>query len=88
MMFMGAIAGLAGIYFPELWFGDLSGPLAALLAILCSFLCAALGAAIYGFLTITLRANQNVTGLALTIFGVGASAISSARSSPPMPRAR
>jgi len=26
---------------------------------------------IYGFLTITLRANQNVTGLTLTIFGVG-----------------
>lgn len=71
MMFMGAIAGLASIYFPELWFGALPGWLAALLAIFCSFACAALGAAIYGFLTITLRANQNVTGLALTIFGVG-----------------
>ena len=72
MMFMGAIAGLAGIYFPELWFGEMtSGFLTVLLAVVCSFLCGAFGAAIYGFLTITLRANQNVTGLTLTIFGIG-----------------
>ena len=32
----------------------------------------AIGALIYSFLTITLRANQNVTGLALAIFGTGA----------------
>uniref|UniRef100_UPI003A5C8329 ABC transporter permease subunit n=1 Tax=Muricomes intestini TaxID=1796634 RepID=UPI003A5C8329 len=31
----------------------------------------AIGALIYSFLTITLRANQNVTGLTLTIFGTG-----------------
>ena len=30
-----------------------------------------LGALIYSFLTISLRANQNVTGLTLTIFGTG-----------------
>ncbi len=30
-----------------------------------------LGGLIYSFLTITLRANQNVTGLALTTFGMG-----------------
>ena len=30
-----------------------------------------LGGLIFSFLTITLRANQNVTGLALTIFGMG-----------------
>ena len=29
------------------------------------------GALLFSFLTITLRANQNVTGLALTIFGTG-----------------
>jgi hypothetical protein len=29
------------------------------------------GSLIFSFLTITLRANQNVTGLALTIFGTG-----------------
>ena len=30
-----------------------------------------MGQLIYSFLTITLRANQNVTGLTLTIFGTG-----------------
>ena len=29
------------------------------------------GALIYAFLTVTLRANQTVTGLSLTIFGTG-----------------
>ena len=36
---------------------------AAMLSMLCGL--------IYSFLTVTLRANQNVTGLALTTFGVG-----------------
>lgn len=40
-------------------------------ATLASLLCAALCALIYAFLTITLQANQNVTGLALTTFGIG-----------------
>lgn len=39
--------------------------------LLASFLMAALMGVIYSFLTVTLRANQNVTGLALTTFGVG-----------------
>jgi general nucleoside transport system permease protein len=42
-----------------------------LLAILASMLSSGAGAAIYGFLTITMRTNQVVTGLALTIFGAG-----------------
>ncbi|MEG1538045.1 MAG: ABC transporter permease, partial [Clostridiales bacterium] len=71
MMFMGALAGLAGVYFPEMWFGEISGGACFILAVLFSFLCGAFGAAIYGFLTITLRAQQNVTGLALTMFGIG-----------------
>ncbi len=45
--------------------------LIVLAGILCSFLMAAFMGAIYSFLTVTLRANQNVTGLALTTFGVG-----------------
>ena len=39
--------------------------------ILCAFLAGALASLIFSFLTITLRANQNVTGLALSIFGTG-----------------
>lgn len=42
-----------------------------IVAILASFLSGALMGAIYSFLTVTLHANQNVTGLAMTTFGVG-----------------
>ena len=42
-----------------------------LVAILGAGLFGALGGLIYSFLTVTLRSNQNVTGLALTIFGTG-----------------
>lgn len=42
-----------------------------ILGILSSFVMAVLMGLIYSFLTVTLRANQNVTGLALTTFGVG-----------------
>lgn len=41
------------------------------LAVLDAFLAGLLSALIYAFLTVTLKANQNVTGLTLTIFGVG-----------------
>lgn len=42
-----------------------------LLALIGGMAGAMLGALVYAFLTVTLRANQTVTGLALTIFGVG-----------------
>jgi simple sugar transport system permease protein len=71
MMFMGALSGLAGVFISESLFSGLSGPAVVLIAIICSFACGAFGASIYSFLTVTLRANQNVTGLTLTIFGVG-----------------
>lgn len=45
--------------------------LIVLFGICASFTAAALMGLIYGFLTITMRANQNVTGLALTTFGAG-----------------
>lgn len=40
--------------------------------IIVAFLASALCGSIYAFLTVTMHANQNVTGLALTIFGLGA----------------
>ena len=43
-----------------------------LFAILASFLGGALMGALYSFLTVSLKANQNVTGLAMTTFGAGA----------------
>ena len=42
-----------------------------LFAIIASFLGGAIMGAIYSFLTVTLKANQNVTGLAMTTFGAG-----------------
>jgi len=47
--------------------------LAILIPVLATILGGALMGLIYSFLTVTLRANQNVTGLALTTFGVGLS---------------
>jgi len=71
MMFMGAISGLAGVFVAEAAFPNMGGAMIIFIAIICSFLCGAFGASIYSFLTVTMRANQNVTGLTLTIFGVG-----------------
>ncbi len=69
-MFMGAVAGIAGAFFYNNAGGS-NGFIALLLALVFSFIFGALGALIYSFLVITLRANQNVTGLILTIFGTG-----------------
>ena len=49
----------------------LPGFLIVILGILGSVIMAMLCGLIYSFLTVSLRANQNVTGLALTTFGVG-----------------
>lgn len=47
--------------------------LAVFIPILATLVGGAIMGLIYSFLTVTLRANQNVTGLALTTFGVGIS---------------
>ena len=71
-MFMGGALGLgAAFYYEKLAGAAASAPLAVVIAIAASFLAGALAALLFSFLTITLRANQNVTGLALTIFGTG-----------------
>lgn len=72
LMFMGGAFGLMGAFVYNNAAGEnASGFMAVLLAIICSFIAGCLGSLIFSFLTITLRANQNVTGLALTIFGTG-----------------
>lgn len=71
MMYLGGIGGLMGAFFYERAVENPSGFVGILIAFVCAFLAAALGGLIYSVLTVTLRANQNVTGLALTIFGVG-----------------
>ena len=71
IMYMGAIGGLAGAFLYEIGTENPNGFIGILCAILGSLLFSLAGALIYSVLTITLRANQNVTGLALTTFGVG-----------------
>lgn len=46
--------------------------LIVIIAILCAFLGGVMMGMIYSLLTVTFRANQNVTGLAMTTFGAGA----------------
>ncbi len=73
LMYMGGAFGLAGAFYYGNAMGDsANGLVAVLIATLAAFLAGVIGALIFSFLTITLRANQNVTGLALTIFGTGA----------------
>ena len=73
IMYVGAISGVIGSFLYEQ--SVPSGELAALPAIAIPMLCSLLGSFLMGllycFLTVTLRANQNVTGLAMTTFGVG-----------------
>ena len=76
IMYLGGIAGLASTFFYENMLCPKYGwtPNATICIVVClvaTFLAAALGGLIYSFLTITLRTNQNVTGLTLTIFGSG-----------------
>lgn len=72
IMYMGGAFGLAGAFYYEKAVGTAaSGPMAIALALLAAFSAGCVASLIYSFLTITLRANQNVTGLALSIFGTG-----------------
>lgn len=71
IMYMGGISGIIGGYLYE---HSTDSPVAALciiIPLLSSLLGSVLMALIYSFLTVTLRVNQNVTGLALTTFGIG-----------------
>ena len=71
MMYMGGIAGLAGAFLYENATASPIPAVGCLIALACALLAGALGGLIYSVLTISLRANQNVAGLALTTFGVG-----------------
>lgn len=71
IMYLGAFAGFASAYTYEKLVAEPSRIICVCLAMIAAFAAAALGGLIYCFLTTTLRANQNVTGLALTTFGMG-----------------
>lgn len=71
IMYIGGIASLVGVFFYEGSTENPSSLLCVLIALGCGFAAAAFAGLIFSFLTVTLRANQNVTGLTLTIFGSG-----------------
>ena len=73
IMCLGALGGAVGVnfYFNIFNTTDPNTFLILFVSMLFSFLFASLGGLIYAFLTVSLQANQNVTGLALTTFGVG-----------------
>ena len=71
MMYMGGVAGLIGAFLYENNAANPSPIVGMLIALVCALVCSGLGALLYSVLTISLRANQNVTGLALTTFGMG-----------------
>lgn len=70
----GVAGGCLGVY---TYMGMLSNPihpnylLLVLFGVVFAFVFAAFLGAIYAFLTVSLKCNQNITGLALTTFGVG-----------------
>ena len=70
-MYMGGVGGLIGAFLYENATANPVPAMGMLIALLCALAFSAIGALIYSVLTITLRANQNVTGLTLTIFGCG-----------------
>ena len=73
IMYVGAICGVIGAFFYEqaVPAEQMNAILAVLIPMLCCLAGSALMGLLYCFLTVTLRANQNVTGLAMTTFGVG-----------------
>ncbi len=75
IMYVGSISGVIGAFLYEQSCGNVAANMNGALAILIPLLSCIVGSVlmglIYSFLTVTLRVNQNVTGLALTTFGVG-----------------
>ncbi|MBR6393062.1 MAG: ABC transporter permease [Eubacterium sp.] len=74
IMYIGGISGVIGAFLYENAAGTgnpLNGFLAIFIPLICTIIGSLIAGLIYCFLTVTLRANQNVTGLALTTFGVG-----------------
>lgn len=75
IMYVGGIGGVIGAFLYENACGNdianMNPALAILIPLLVSIACSTLMGLLYSFMTVTLRANQNVTGLAITTFGVG-----------------
>ncbi len=72
IMFMGGIAGLIGTFYYERAMGDAANPLlCVIIAIVCAVIASMLSGLLFAFMTVTLRCNQNIMGLAFNIFASG-----------------
>ena len=71
VMYVGGICGVIGAFLYENSGAEMNGFLTIAIPLLCCIVGSLLMGLLYCFLTVTLSANQNVTGLALTTFGVG-----------------
>lgn len=71
IMYIGAISGVIGGFLYQTNASNVNSFLAVIIPLLFSIMGSLLVSLLYCFLTVTLRANQNVTGLAITTFGVG-----------------
>ena len=73
IMYVGGICGVIGAFFYETRAGaqNMTAFLGIGIPLICCLIGSLLMGLIYCFLTVTLRANQNVTGLAMTTFGIG-----------------
>ncbi|MBQ7473187.1 MAG: ABC transporter permease [Oscillospiraceae bacterium] len=71
IMYVGGICGVIGAFLYENSGAVMNDFLTVLIPLVSCLVGSALMGLLYCFLTVTLRANQNVTGLALTTFGVG-----------------
>ncbi len=71
VMYVGGISGVIGAFLYEQSAAAPSAFWSIVVPLLACLLGSLLMGLLYCFLTVTLRANQNVTGLAMTTFGVG-----------------
>lgn len=71
VMYVGGISGVIGAFLYEQNATNFNPVLAFIIPFISSIIGSLFMGLIYSVLTVTLRANQNVTGLALTTFGVG-----------------
>ena len=71
IMYVGGICGGASAFIYEHSVEKMNTVLAILIPFLSCLIGSLIMGLIYCFLTVTLRSNQNVTGLALTTFGIG-----------------
>ena len=72
VMYVGGICGVIGAFlYEQSAGGNVNGFLAVLIPLLACLIGSLLMGLLFSLLTITLRVNQNVVGLAMTTFGVG-----------------